>query len=203
MTKRILAAALVLTASLSFAEEIVTDSKGRKIILHDDFTWEVQQAEARGSGEILVLTKGPKLTRVLKTRTGKVTINYDANVWRQAADTNASAEFSFQNMDNNGFGMLIYDGLPIPLATMEEVVIKNANNIDPNASIKDIEKCMVNGTPGELITYQARSTGLDFTFFSFVATKDTGTIQYTFYTLTSVFDKLRPSFLEALSGVEF
>ncbi len=203
MTKRIVAAALVLYAGLGFADEIVTDAKGRKIILHDDFTWEVQQAEARRGGETLVLTKSPKFNRVLRTRTGKVTINFNANEWRQASDTNASAEFSFQNLDNNGFGMLIYDGLPIPLATMEEVVIKNANNIDPNASIKNIEKCTVNGTHGELITYQASSTGLDFTFFSFVATKDTGTIQYTFYTLTSVFDKLRPSFLEAISGVEF
>jgi len=203
MTKIALAVLLVMTTGISFAEEIVTDSKGRKIILHDDYTWEVQEASARKSDEALVLTKSPKSNRVLKTRTGKVTINYNANEWRQASDTNASAEFSFQNMDNNGFGMLIYDGLPIPLATMEEVVIKNANNIDPNASIQDIEKCVVNGTPGELITYQARSTGLDFTFFSFVATKDTGTIQYTFYTLTSVFEKLRPSFLEAISGVEF
>ena len=201
MNKAILA--LLLIATLSFADEIVTDSKGRKIILRDDKTWDFQAAAVPEKGDVLKLEKGQGLDKVLKTRGGKVTIHYDSSKWRQTKDVNSNAEYTFQNAENTGFGMLIYDGLPIPLETMEEIVIKNANAIDPNASIQEIEKCTVNGTAGELITYLASSSGLDFVFFSFVATKEKGTIQYTFYTLKTVFDSLKPSFLEAIAGVEF
>jgi len=89
------------------------------------------------------------------------------------------------------------------LDTMEKLLIVNANKVDPNAKITNVEKCIVNNTEGELVTYTALISGLGATYITFITSKDSGTIQYTFYTLSSYFDKVKPQVLDAISGLIF
>lgn len=193
----------VLLTTLSFADDIITISGGKKIVLHDNYTWEYSNESVISDTDIIQLTLNTKAKKILKNKTGKYQVNIDSDIWTQTYDINDNAEFQFINKEQTGFSVILYDGLPIPLDAMEKILIVNANNVDPNAAIKSVEKCIVNGTEGELVTYLASSSVLEFTFIAFIASKETGTIQYTFYTPSSYFDKLKPQFLEAISGLAF
>jgi hypothetical protein len=195
--------ALIAVSSLAFANDVTVNSGGRNIILHDNYTWEYAVEAKAGDSEIKTLTLNAKATMILKNKNGKYQLSLNPDVWEQTRGNNDSAEFQFVNNDQTGYCVVLFDGLPIPLDSMKQLVIVNAHKVDPNSSISGVEKCIVNNTEGELVTYTASASGLDFTFFTFIASKDSGTIQYTFYTLSSYFEKMKPQFLDAISGLVF
>jgi hypothetical protein len=202
--KTTLVVVLTVLASLPvFAEDIVLDYGGRKVVLHDDGTWEYAKTSNTGAVQGLTLHKLPTQTQLLTNPTGKYKVNFDPKLWDQTKPFSESAEFGFQNKEKTGFGMAIYDGLPLPLTTMEQVLITNANNIDKNAAIVDKQPCTVNGVAGELVTYTATGSGVPFTLLTFITSGDFGSIQYTFYTTSAVFAKMKPVFIDAISGIEF
>jgi hypothetical protein len=195
--------ALLFISNLSFANDIYVNSGGKEIVLHDDYTWEYSVKKETGNSEVKTLTRNQNATMVYKNKNGKYQISIDPNIWNPTHGNNDEAEFQFVNNDQNGYSVVIFEGLTIPLDSMKKLLIVNANQFDSNASIIDAEKCIVNDTEGELVTYSVVVSGLDVTFFTFIASKDSGTIQFTFYTLSNYFEKMKPQFLDAISGLEF
>jgi len=194
---------VILFSTLSFANDVIINVNGKDVILHDNYTWEYSDITKINSSDIKTLTITSNLTTVLRSKNGKYQLNINPNIWDQTRGNNDSAEFQFVNKEQTGFSVVLYDGLPIPLENMKKILIVNANKIDPNSYILNVEKCIVNNTEGELVTYSATTSGLDFTFYAFIASKDSGTIQYTFYTLSSFFEKMKPIFIDAISGLIF
>jgi len=193
---------LLLTMGLN-AEDQRISFQGKTIILHDDFTWEYASSEPAENSDQIILDKDASNTAVFTSRLNKFTLSIDPNEWSQTSSINDTAEFQFVNDEQTGFCLLMYDGLSVPLKNMEQVVISNAQRLDPYAEISLIENCLVNGVPGELLSYVCSLNGLEFTFYSFIASsKKLGTIQYSFFTLSSVFEDLKPSFQKAISGFE-
>lgn len=190
-------------SAFCYGEDVTVRVNGKSVVLRDNHTWDYVESEGSSSEGSLVLTKGADTDKVLKSKSGKYQLNVNMDIWHLTTANNPQAEFQFVNAEETGYGVVLFDGLSIPLDSMKQILIMNANKIDPNARIADAEACTVNGTSGELVTYLATAANLEFTFFTFIATKDTGTIQYTFYTLSSVFEKMRPLFIDAISGLEF
>ncbi len=186
-----------------FGGDLIADYQGAKIILHDDKTWEYEQIRPADLDDQMVLVKSASQSESLTSPTKKYVINYNPSLWERSKPFSEAAEFGFQNKAKNAFGMAIYDGIEVPLNSMENIVIKNANNIDPNAKIVNIRKCKINGTEGELVTYLATGSGVPFTLLTFLASGPFGTIQYTFFTSSSLFDALQEDFVEMISGLEF
>jgi len=203
MKKLFLIIFLITAAMVSYADDQIIDLDGKSIILHDDFTWSyVNKGKAKLSKEI-VLNFDPLNTTVLTSKNEKFAININLIQWVQTTGINESADFQFVNADETGYGVLIFDGLPVPLESLKDILIMNANSIDPNARIIDVTSCTVNNSNGELVTYVASYSGLEFIFYTYITTNDNGTIQFTFYTLSTKFEELKPSFQEAISGLEF
>jgi hypothetical protein len=191
-------------STICYAADVTVRVNGKSIVLRDNHTWDYLADEGQPNPGVLTLTKSNDPNDVvLKSKSGKYQLNVNMEIWHQTTANNAQAEFQFVNGEETGYGVVLFDGLSIPLASMKQILIMNANKIDPNARIADVEECSVNGTSGELVTYLATAANLEFTFFTFIASKDTGTIQYTFYTLSSVFEKMRPLFIDTISGLEF
>lgn len=201
--KQKLALALVFVVGSVFGQDITLDYQGRRLVLHDDHTWqEVALPTGTPSGTV-ELTKHTNQTQVLNSSNGRIQVSFDPTVWEQNKPSNASAEFGFYNKSKTGFAVLIYDGLQFTLESMEKILVTNAKNIDPNARILEKQDCRVNGTLGELVTYTATGSGITFTLITFVATGEFGSVQYTFYTTAAAFPNLRDEFLAAISGIEF
>lgn len=204
MKKRLVVSVLLLLAgTLAYADDQVVQVNGKTVVLHDDFTWAYVQSSDGLQASGLQLTKSPAMDKVWKDPSGKFQISYQSSRWSETKPLNDNAVFSIKNATTTGWGSLIYDGLQIPLSAMEKVVVSNAKNIDPDAKLINTQECTVNGTPGELVTYTATTSGLGFTFLSFLANNASGTVQFVFFTSTSEFDKLRASFIEAIGGLQF
>ena len=185
-----------------YAEDRSVKIDGSDIVLHDDFTWEYLDVEKKKESPLLKLNYNPSNTNELISKNNKYLIHVNSDEWIQTTGLNDGAQFQFVNSESTGYGMLIYEGLQFPLESLKEAMIINANNIDPNARIINEEKCVVNNTSGELVTYTANYTGMNFIFYSYITSSDKGTIQFTFYTLENAFDELEMSFRDAISGLE-
>lgn len=203
MKKTVFVLFLLITAMYAWSEDQIVDLNGKKVVLHDNFTWNYAWEETSAQVKEISLSYDPSVTTAFTGKNGKYTVNLNLHEWNQTTGLNADAEFQFINIDETGFGVIIFDGLPIPLTNMKDILIQNAQSIDTNARIVNVQPCRVNNSSGELVTYTATYSGLSFIFYTFITTNDNGTIQFTFYTLASVFEKLKPSFQEAIGGLVF
>lgn len=203
MRKRNLAISLFALATTLCADDMVATLDGRKVILHDNLTWEF--AASRGAEEpgLVVLGRSPSFDKTIASKKWSYSISYDSSAWDIVPSDNGSVEYTIRNKDNTAFGMCVYDGLSIPLPSLAAIMLDNAKSQDPQARILDERGCRNDDKLGELVTYTATVHGLTFVFYSFITTKDAGTIQFTFYTLDSAFEKLRPEFETAMTGLNF
>jgi len=185
-----------------FAEGTVLLYNGKKIIIHDDFTWEYLNT-AGESTEVRSLDVNNGNKKYIGSSNGKYGVHVDFTKWQKTTGINDQAGIQLMNYDETAFAMVIFDGLEIPLESMKELMIINANNLDPNARIISSEKCLVGSVAGELITYTANSAGLNFVFYAFVTTSRKGTIQFTCFTLDNAFEDLKGDFEDLISGFQY
>ena len=186
------------------AKETLRLSNGKEIIINDDFTWEY--AEIVEVPTDIHLTRDWSMSKYIDSENGAYRIYYDPEKWHQLKNiemVQTDAEVMIENHLKTGYGMLIYEGLEIPINSLKEIIISNLSFFDSDTSITSAVTCNINGTIGELITYDIHNMGLDLSYLSFITSKPTGTIQFTFYTLQSSFNKLRQSFIDALAGLVF
>jgi len=175
---------------------------GKKVILHSDFTWEYLRSDSKQETS-RIIEMDIENKSLINSDNGKYGVYIDDAKWQQTSGMNVQAGIQLKNSDDTAYAMLIYDGLEIPLESMEELMILNANNLDPNSRVISSEKCNVGSLTGQLITYTAESAGLNFIFFSFVTASKKGTIQFTCFTLESAFEGLRDDFIDLISGFQF
>ncbi|MFP4562661.1 MAG: hypothetical protein ACLFRY_05045 [Spirochaetia bacterium] len=194
---------LFLLSAVCFAEDRSVVVEGRTIILHDDFTWEYTDEVKPRDADSIILKRNPGIRSPLVSKNGKYSLYIDQDDWIQTTGLNDHAQFQFRNKDETGYGILIFEGLPIPLENMRNILIDNASNLDPYARILEVQGCTVNNSEGELVTYTASGSGLDFTFYAYITMKEKGTIQFIFYTLSTAFEGLKPSFQEGISSLVF
>ena len=88
---------LVAFSASLFGEDLTGEAGGRKVILHDNHTWEFLKDPSGAPTEALILSKLPSQTETVKGRAGKYSLSYDPTAWRKVEITNKSAEFQFQN----------------------------------------------------------------------------------------------------------
>lgn len=191
----------MINSSISSNDNIVT-YEGRKIIINENYTWEYLNPDISNSSikEIYPKNKNKVLINSSNLKYG---VYIDNEKWTSTTGINDEAELQFKNFEDTAYAMLIFEGLEIPIESMKELIILNANNIDPNARILNSEKCAIGNIEGELVTYTARSAGLNFIFFTFISSNTKGTIQFICFTLDSEFDELKPEFVDLISGFKF
>jgi hypothetical protein len=192
----------VLISISVYGEDQIINFNGKKIILHDNYSWEYAP-DKDVSNNPIVLTSIDNFDQTVTGKSNKYSIKYNSSKWTVRNTPSGPGEFSFQNNDNTGFGTCIYDGLQFSLPVMEKVLIANAIKVDPNAAIINKEDCIINGNKGELVAYAFISSGVKFELYSFIVCKENGSIQFTFYTTDSTFEKLKQSFIEAMTGLVF
>ena len=184
-----------------FAEDRRINVGEKVILLHDDFTWEYVEEVDEGF-EKIILRKDSLLKPNFFDQKKRYQISLDPEEWHSFPVQNPEAAFQFVNEDETGFCVVIYDALEVPLDQLKSIMILNATNIDPEARIIREEACEVNGVQGELVEYIATQANIPFTFLSFINSSESGSLQYTFYTLSSYFERVKPAFLEAIAGME-
>ncbi|TGK38679.1 DUF3157 family protein [Leptospira gomenensis] len=205
--KRFLYIASFLCILQSANPEEATTKSGKKVILNPDFTWKYvpESSETKSAKTAtVVLTKSQEQDTELKSESGEFSVWFDSKKWNRAPKpANKVAEFEFENKKRTGYSMIIYEGLEIPMESFAELLVVNARQVDPNASLLETADCKVNGKSGKLVTYTALFSGMKFIFYSFVTSGSKGSIQFTTYTLENKFEQEKEEFHRLISGLVF
>ncbi|MDV6237140.1 DUF3157 family protein [Leptospira ellisii] len=205
--KRILFLAVFLFILNPISPEEATTKSGKKVILNPDFTWKyvLGSAESKPAKTAnIILTKSQDQDQELKSESGEFSVWFDSKKWNRAPrPANKVAEFEFENKKRTGYSMVIYEGLEIPMESFAELLVVNARQVDPDASLIETVDCKVNGKTGKLVTYTALFSGMKFIFYSFVTSSAKGSIQFTTYTLENKFEQEKEEFNRLISGLVF
>ncbi|TGK10560.1 hypothetical protein EHO58_00835 [Leptospira selangorensis] len=195
---------LFCAATATFADEVVYTKTGKKIVLKENFTWqyapEPKKDPAKKSDIGRSILKGTDQTSLIKSKSGIYSVYYNSTLWTSVTESHEFAEFHFINQARTGNAMVIYEGLEIPLESFPELVLLNVVKTDPDARIINIEDCSVNGVAGKIVTYTAQIKGLRFIFYSFLASGNFGSVQFSTFTLESQFEKEKANFEKIISG---
>lgn len=197
---------LILIPLLSFSlfSEEATTKSGKKVILHENFTWKYAEANklSPSNRNQRNLNQTSDQTGILKSKYEKYDISYNPKNWESVKASNDSAEFGFENSKKTCYSMVIYEGIEIPMDSFPEIVLANAKDVDANAYIIDVEEVTVNGLPGKIVKYRASSKGLNFIFYNFLSSGKFGSIQFIAFTLESTFDREVESFDALIAGLK-
>ncbi|PJZ76430.1 DUF3157 family protein [Leptospira neocaledonica] len=195
---------LFCAASGILADEVVFTKNGKKVVLKENFTWQYAPEQkvdpSKKSNTNRSILKGTDQTSLIKSKSGVYSVFYNAAQWTSVTENHEFAEFHFVNQARTGNAMVIYEGLEIPLESFPELVLLNVIKTDPDARILNIEDCSVNGVPGKIVTYTAQIKGLRFIFYSFLASGNFGSVQFSTFTLESQFEKEKANFEKVISG---
>jgi hypothetical protein len=191
-----------------YAEEIVTTKDGRRVKLKDDYTWRYLKEKPidktqKNDLTVKILNKKDEQVTEVVSKSGVFSVFLNEKKWIQSPPLNGMAEFAFLNEQKNGFAMLIYEGIEIPLDTYESLILENAKNADANASILGTQECTVNGRKGRLVKYKAAPKGLKLIFYTFITSDSASSIQFTTYTTENKFEEEVANFEYLISGLVF
>lgn len=203
----VLAAFLVMTPLLLSQEIKATTEDGKSVILYPDGTWKYEHSVASGikmgsaAPSIKRYRKPANARKLVKGKRVKYGIWYDENKWFLSNQKNSpSAEYEFANKEGDMYALVIPERLEIPLETLKNIALQNAQNADPNAKIVFEEKRVVNDTEVLCVQIEATIQGIPFKYFNYYYTGKEGTIQVMTYTGQSLFEEYRQDMENFLNG---
>ena len=123
----------------SYYEMALTDT-GDEVILYSDGTWAYTN---KGQGEKQEIPTNPQQffkpsgsKFLLKSTKNSTACWLNTSLWTfQKSDSNTVAEYEFELKGEDLYGMVINEGLSMPIATLAKIALDNAKEAAPNARI--------------------------------------------------------------------
>jgi hypothetical protein len=131
---------------------------------------------------------------------GKFTLPYDSQKWKEKISDRPGRK-QLEHVKGEGFALIIAEGLQVPLDSLPDIVLTNAQHASADAKIIFREKKVVNGVEVWHLKTQATLKGIPFTYDGYYYGGKAGTLQLITYTGTSLFDQYEKDFSELLSGL--
>lgn len=186
----------------AYSQQIrATTEDGKEAVLYPDGTWKyVKTEEAR---PLSSYSKAPSANKVLKGKHDTYGIWIDEKKWRiSEKQFSPQAEYSFIHTVGDGYAMIIYERIRVPLETLKEVALKNARNAAPDAQVILEERRMVNGNEILCMKIEGTIEMIPFIYYGYYYAGEAGTIQVITYTARNLFDEFESDFAEFLNGFE-
>jgi hypothetical protein len=126
-------------------------------------------------------------------------IKYDANKWKQSTSKEAG-RFTFVHTTGDGYAMVIAERLSIPIDSLPDIALHNAQDADPNARITFQDKRRVNGVDLWFLNIDAVVSGIPVTYYGYYYSGQSGTVQILTYTGRSLVPEYEKDFIDFLNG---
>jgi hypothetical protein len=149
----------------------------------------------------LNLPNNRRTLRPLSLLQGHAGVRYDPSQWKSQAINEAGA-FQFQNAAGDVYIKVINERIEIPLESMIEIVLGNAQKVDPKATVTRRGWRNVNGSRMLLVEIEAIASGIPLTFYYHCFSGSAGTIQLIGFTGRSLMKEARPAIEQFVSGFE-
>ena len=206
MKKLIVIAMAVGMSFICYAEQVVYNDKGDKILLSDDGTWKFLERNKASSGKIKVnktkYTKGKKSTYVLNSKKNDVAVWLDPDKWGfSASKNNDEAEYSFILKGQDLHGLLISEAIEIKIETLIDIALENAKRAAPDARIVSKEYRTVNGLKLVQMNILGTIQGIKFSYLGYYYSNSKGTTQLLTFTSENLYPKYKEEAEKLLNGL--
>ncbi len=205
-----LIAILFLAIGLSaHAQTKAITTGGDTVLLNDDGTWVFQDKYSSSANIDKILlndtkfTKPAASTKFLSGGKGIYEIWYDPSIWVKANPSkyNDDAELALEMNGKVAYGIMIYEKVEIPVESLLEIALENAQSSAPNFKVISKEYRMVNGKKVALMQMEGNIEGINATYYSYYYSNSSGTWQFHAYTMTSLFKQLKKQMEALLNGL--
>lgn len=130
------------------------------------------------------------------------TINYDSSKWTaKPSDPTADTEYEFENVDGDIYAMVVAEKIEVPMDTLKEVVLQNAQSVAEDAEIVFEESRTVNGVDILAMKISGTVYGMQFMYYGYYYGGSAGTIQFITYTTTNLMDEYEQDLTDLLNGL--
>ena len=129
----------------------------------------------------------------------EMSIKYDQKKWKQTQSGEAG-RFSFAHSSGGGYGLIIFERLPLPTDSLPDIALSNARRADPDASIVFREKRKVNGVDLWFLEIDAAVKNIPFRYYGYYYGGRNGAIQVLTYTAKTMVSEHEKDFMDFLNG---
>lgn len=199
----ILLVTLMLGSQFSLADTPIqaTTDDGRTVLLSPDGTW-VYKPDTTATPAAKPAPPKDVIGGQLEGGNGSYSVRYDETTWHIIDNLNDSMEYALQHKSGNVIAMLIYENLSVPLDTLKKAVLKNATNAAPDLKLLNEKRITKNGKQIMVLKYRGTVDGNSFTYYGYYTSGDWGTLQFTVYSPTSVYNQNEGDMFALLDGLK-
>lgn len=212
ISKFILTGLLLLASHhLALAQIQAITENGDTVLLMPDNTWDfienfsddklIQQTALDTSD--IIYSKPQSSTSVDKNLEGKYEAWYNDKEWIKTDPKllNPAADMAFRLQQGDGYGMIIFEGLEIPLASLKDIAVQNAKRASKNVKILEEEYRTVNGQNVLYLKMRATVSGLDLAYIYYFHSSPQGTLQYITFTGENMLPEHEEALVDLLNGL--
>lgn len=207
MKKLFLATLLLLVAFASHAAQKAVTDTGEQVILNGDGTWIYADKAQKTDQEIEVnnakFEKPQASTFLLKSKRNKSSFWIDSSKWSfKKPDHDAVIEYQFQLKGKDLYAMAITEGVEIPVDSLADIALTNAQGAAPDAKVVKKEYRTVNGKKVIYMEMKGTIKGINFTYLGYYYASSAGATQFIAYTATSAVTRYSSEIIELLNGLD-
>jgi hypothetical protein len=188
----------------AYAQQFATTPDGRTVKLNENGTWQYANAPKPSHGDSIthIYSKPQLATTYAKSARNRFGFWYDKNIWTLVQKpTNEYAEFQLDMPKGDGYAMFISERIEIDLDHLKSIVIKNAQQEDPNISIEKEELRIVNGIKLKFLQMSGETHGVKFEYQGYYSSNNSGTVQFVCFTTKNLIKDYESDFLNLLNGL--
>ena len=204
ITSLILLTLCVLTIK-SYSQTNAITEFGDNIILYENGTWQYKDGNpfktpATKNSKSYYKPRGSSF--LLKSKKTNMGVWLNSKEWEFTNVTNnVDSEYDFNFKNGDLYGSAIVEETKIPLETMGEIAIQNMIAVAPDAKVTTKEYRNVNGLEVLSMTIEATIQGIEFTYYGYYYSNDSGTIQLITFTSRNLMKKYKNKAEELLNGI--
>ncbi len=206
MKNQIFIILLCLFALPAMSQQNAVTENGEEVLLNPDGTWEYVNQEDIEQNEIPInpkeFHKGDKSSFLLKSKKTDIGIWLNPKIWKFAkASENPEAEYEFELKNGDLYGMLISEKFEIPIETLRGIAIENGRSVAPNLEVVNEEYRNVNGNQVLLLHMEGTMQGIEFAYYGYYFSNESGTIQFITYTSQNLMKEYKKTSEALLNGL--
>ena len=181
---------------------------GDEVILFSNGMWKYVDEAKNANDTIQIKTnpnkfqKNASSTFLLKSKKTDIGFWINPKKWSfQKAAQGGAAEYSFTYKEGDMYGTAIIEKVEIPLESLEEIALKNAQDAAPDSHIVEKEYRNVNGLTVLMLRIEGTLQGIKFVYLGYYFSNENGTVQYVVYTSQNLLKTSRKILETFLNGI--
>ena len=205
MKKNIFSYLIFIISFSTFSQTNAVTDYGDRVVLYDDGTWKYIDGKDIEIKEIPInpnpFKKDETSTFLLKSSIFNVGIWLDTKEWKfNKANNNDDAEYELQLKNQDLYGTVITERLEIPLESLRNIALSNAQDVAPDSKIDHEEYRTVNGIKVLMLEMNGTISGIKFGYKGYYYSNPTGTIQIIIYTSQGLMATYNKNIEKLLNG---